>query len=120
MAWITSWLTKQGSALLWLSRFKWVVYALSQLNQEGNEFYSVDGVTMSGECVWEWDIIGLWSHGMSMGLWWSVVVLSIIIGCTVVVLIAFFILLIFIQKHRANKRQQLDSKLLNPSAEPEV
>ena len=77
---------------------------------KGNEFYSVDGVTMSGECVWEWDIIGLWSH----------VILSIIIGCTVVVLIAFFILLIFIQKHRANKRQQLDSKLLNPSAEPEV
>ena len=87
---------------------------------DGDEFYSYNSFIASDECVWEWDIIGLWSRGTDMSLWWSVVVLSIIIGCIVVVLIAFVILLIFIQKHRSNKRQQLDSKLLNPAAEPEV
>ncbi|KAK8809182.1 hypothetical protein WA171_001305 [Blastocystis sp. BT1] len=66
-----------------------------------------DDYEKSTECVWEWDVIGLWSLI-------SVIVIVVII---IVVLIIFILLLVFTQRHRATKRKRLENSLLrdNPS-----
>lgn len=73
-----------------------------------------------GKCVWEYDILGLISVGntfIQLLFSYLLVTLSIIGGIALIVLALFILMIVFVQKHRTNKRKRLDSGLLRHSIE---
>ena len=77
---------------------------------------------MIGECVWEYDILGLLSIGRCMQEYQMtcLVALSIIGSIGVVAIIILLLLIAVVQKHRENKRKRLESNLLKQDQEGEM
>ncbi|KAK8803122.1 hypothetical protein WA588_002278, partial [Blastocystis sp. NMH] len=62
--------------------------------------------TKQDKCIWEYNILGLW----------SIVTLVIVCVIAVVALIILIGLVVFTQKHRANKRKRLEGSLVRNDA----
>ncbi|KAK8801894.1 hypothetical protein WA588_006178 [Blastocystis sp. NMH] len=75
------------------------------LTMVGKKPETPHGYTEQKECIWEYDILGLWSMV-------TLVIVCSVITVAVLILIA---LVVFTQKHRSNKRKRLEGSLMRNS-----
>lgn len=88
-----------------------------QMSRSG-DWWRLDGtrpIRPSGwkelECVWEYEILGLWSVGGREGWWWGLVTMVTVSVIVLVVVILFLGLFIYAQRHRSKERKQLRNLL---------
>lgn len=74
---------------------------------------------LDGECVWEYELLGLWSIGMIDKSIWLLVAIVVLVSCIVGAIIFVVVIWFIAQKHRSSKRKRLDNALIR-SEEPRV
>ncbi|KAK8816026.1 hypothetical protein WA538_005144 [Blastocystis sp. DL] len=69
---------------------------------DGKKPQAPKGYNEDTKCIWEYDILGLW----------SMVTLVIVCSVMAVAVLILIVLVVFVQKHRSNKRKRLEGSLV--------
>lgn len=78
-----------------------------------------DDYKQDGECVWEYEILGLWSIGIIWIAISFIVAIVVLSSCIVGALLFIIVIWVIAQKHRSNKRKRLDNALIG-NKEPQI